>query len=138
MWSLKPNAKLRPTMFLGCGITLVAVMAALVEIQDSRMPRGWQQRRSFLGHTSPIMVVTFSADGQQLASGDFDGNLRQRSGSHRSFFDWRRCDRRSNGADARENASSNTVKQSLRRLRRMLDLLTEDIERLALAFMLAN
>ena len=75
MWSMKASSKFRPSMLFGCGITLVAVMAALVEIHDSRMPRGWHQRNSFFGHTSPIMVVTFSPDGQLLASGDFDGNL---------------------------------------------------------------
>src|SRR5713101_4352426 len=61
MWSVKPNAKLRPTMLFGCGITLLAVMAALVEIQDSRMPGGWHQRHSFLGHTSHCQPARQSA-----------------------------------------------------------------------------
>src|SRR5713226_6571805 len=68
-------AKNQPTVLFVCGIALLAVMAAIFEIREGARPVMWQKHIAFVGHTSPILAMACSPDGQRLASSDFEGNV---------------------------------------------------------------
>jgi WD40 repeat protein len=62
-------------MLLVSSIALVVVMATVFEFRKGPKPVGWQKGNSLTGHSSPILAVAFSPDGQRLASGDQEGNV---------------------------------------------------------------
>ena len=75
MSRVERSGKSHPTMLLVSSIALVVVMATVFEFRKGPKPVGWQKGNSLTGHSSPILAVAFSPDGQRLASGDQEGNV---------------------------------------------------------------